>query len=180
MSCHCPVTVLSRYLLRSLAAPSASSRISAEILAKAHIFPVGTQTFPHTSINNLARCKVAYAGAGVGWALKGIYAPGVEGHQGNPRNCVRLLMALNIGVGDCRFYLSTPQWLFGPFRAVFSKSKCGTQMFSGKLDLNSHWGGAKVKISVAVSRRPTHWWGRTCREMQGKRRGEDAEGAEGA
>ena len=73
LSCHCPVTVPSEVF----SSPLSKLQNFCGNPGKRSPFPVGTQTFPHTSINNLARCKVAYAGTGVGWALKGICARGV-------------------------------------------------------------------------------------------------------
>ena len=106
-----------------------------------------------------------------GSTLQVICAPGVKGHQGNPRNCVRLLVALNAAfagkVDDCPLYFSTPPMVFSDLSGRFRSRSVEHTCFYRKTRIDTHGRGRlKYKGHSPLYRRPTHWWSRTCRECR--------------
>ena len=127
--------------LRSLAAPSASSRISAEILANAPLFPLGPRLSPTPGINLLRDAKSHMPVQESVGPLRQKWPRVWHGHPGNPPNCVGLLLALNGARRQGRrlpfipshILPQVPQWLFGPFRAGFEVEMWNAHVFR-KLD----------------------------------------------
>ena len=111
--------------------PLVPPQFSAEIVVNAHSSPMGTQTFPRSGGNHLARCKAASSTEGVGWALQGDLCPGCgptpPGKRAELRRTFRALTSVS---SECPLYLSTPPpWVSGPHEACFPKSNWNAYVY---------------------------------------------------
>ena len=129
---------------------------------------MGAQTFPHSSINNLARCKAAYAAAGVGWALEGIWAPGVARPPGKPAELRRTFMLLTPAKRRVLLYtlgLPSPMAIGAYLGPLFSKSKLERACLPENSNLIAIGGVLRYKNALTVAG-GLPLAGRACTETQ--------------